>query len=96
MIAAVRAGADAAIPALPVVDTVKRVEDGHVVATVPRADLVLVQTPQAFRTDALRAAHREGGGGTVAVVPGETRNLKVTVTSDLELAQALLDTGSDR
>ena len=107
MIAAVRAGADAAIPALPVVDTVKRVEDGHVVATVPRADLVLVQTPQAFRTDALRAAHREGGietddaalveagGGTVAVVPGETRNLKVTVTSDLELAQALLDTGSD-
>ena len=108
VIAAVRAGADAAIPALPVVDTVKRVADGHVVATVPRADLVLVQTPQAFRTDALRAAHREGGietddaalveagGGTVAVVPGETRNLKVTVTSDLELAQALLDTGSDR
>ena len=90
------------------VDTVKRAADGHVVATVPRADLVLVQTPQAFRTDALRAAHREGGietddaalveagGGTVAVVPGETRNLKVTVTSDLELAQALLDTGSDR
>ncbi len=86
----------------------KRVADGRVVATVPRADLVLVQTPQAFRADALRAAHRdrgidtddaalvEAGGGTVAVVPGETRNLKLTVTGDLELAQALLDTGSDR
>ncbi len=108
VIDAVRAGADAAIPALPVIDTVKRVADGRVVATVPRADLVLVQTPQAFRTDALRAAHRgggidtddaalvEAGGGTVAVVPGETRNLKLTVTDDLELAQALLETGSDR
>ena len=108
VIAAVRNGADAAIPALPVIDTVKRVTDGRVVATVPRADLVLVQTPQAFRSDALRAAHRDGGietddaalveagGGTVAVVPGETRNLKVTVVGDLELAQALLDIGSER
>jgi 2-C-methyl-D-erythritol 4-phosphate cytidylyltransferase len=108
VIAAVREGADAAIPALPVIDTVKRIADGRVVATVPRADLVLVQTPQAFRTDALRAAHREGGietddaalveagGGTVAVVPGETRNLKVTVAADLELVQALLDTGGER
>jgi 2-C-methyl-D-erythritol 4-phosphate cytidylyltransferase len=108
VISAVRGGADAAIPAIPVVDTVKRVAEGRVVATVPRADLVLVQTPQAFRTEALRAAHRdrgidtddaalvEAGGGTVTVVPGETRNLKLTVTGDLELAQALLDTGSDR
>jgi 2-C-methyl-D-erythritol 4-phosphate cytidylyltransferase len=104
--AAVRNGADAAIPALPVVDTVKRVSGDQVVATVPRDDLVVVQTPQAFRAAALRAAHAAGGvdtddaalieagGGTVVVVPGESRNLKLTVVADLELAQALLDTGS--
>ena len=43
---------DAAIPALPVVDTVKRVDGDRVVATVPRDDLVVVQTPQAFRAAA--------------------------------------------
>jgi 2-C-methyl-D-erythritol 4-phosphate cytidylyltransferase len=106
VIAAVRDGADGAIPALPVVDTVKRVAGERVVGTVPRADLVVVQTPQAFRTSILRAAHTgnpidtddaallEAHGGTVVVVPGETRNLKLTVAADLELAQALLDTGA--
>jgi 2-C-methyl-D-erythritol 4-phosphate cytidylyltransferase len=106
VIAAVRAGSDAAIPALAVVDTVKRIDGNRVIDTVPRDDLVVVQTPQAFRAAPLRAAHAgdavgtddaalvEAGGGTVVVVPGETRNLKLTVAADLELAQALLDTGS--
>ncbi|MDZ4828443.1 MAG: 2-C-methyl-D-erythritol 4-phosphate cytidylyltransferase [Actinomycetota bacterium] len=106
VIGAVLAGADGAIPALGVVDTVKRVVDGHVVETVPRDDLVVVQTPQAFRAAALRAAHQGGGSGTddaalveaaggrVVVVEGEPRNLKVTVASDLELLQALLDSGA--
>jgi 2-C-methyl-D-erythritol 4-phosphate cytidylyltransferase len=106
VIAAVRAGADAAIPALPIVDTVKRVDGEQVRGTVPRDDLVVVQTPQAFRATILRAAHAgapvdtddaalvEAHGGTVVVVPGETRNLKLTVAADLELAQALLDTGA--
>ncbi|HEX5094376.1 MAG TPA: 2-C-methyl-D-erythritol 4-phosphate cytidylyltransferase [Acidimicrobiia bacterium] len=105
VVEAVRAGADAAIPALPVVDTVKRVDGAHVIETVPREDLVVVQTPQAFRADALRKAHAaadvstddaalvEAAGGTVVVVPGEPRNLKLTVTADLELAHALLDSG---
>jgi 2-C-methyl-D-erythritol 4-phosphate cytidylyltransferase len=105
VIDAVRSGADAAVPALPVVDTVKRVAAGRVVGTVDRKDLVIVQTPQAFRAAALRAAHGTGAdetddaalieaeGGAVVVVPGEARNLKLTVASDLELAQALLDTG---
>jgi 2-C-methyl-D-erythritol 4-phosphate cytidylyltransferase len=62
-----------------------------------------VQTPQAFRADALRAAHRvgandtddaalvEANGGTVVVVEGERRNLKLTVADDVELAEALLN-----
>ncbi|MFG1179484.1 bifunctional 2-C-methyl-D-erythritol 4-phosphate cytidylyltransferase/2-C-methyl-D-erythritol 2,4-cyclodiphosphate synthase [Xanthobacter sp. V7C-4] len=50
--------ADAAIPVLPVTDTVKRVDtDGIVVETLDRAALRTVQTPQAFRFEALRAAH---------------------------------------
>jgi 2-C-methyl-D-erythritol 4-phosphate cytidylyltransferase len=96
-------GAAGAVPALPVSDTVKRVEGGRVVETVPRDGLVTVQTPQAFRADALRAAHRigavdtddaalvEADGGVVVVVAGERNNLKLTVADDLELAQALLD-----
>src|SRR5262249_45938676 len=48
VIAAVRNGADAAVPALPVADTLKRVDGARVTETVPRDDLVAVQTPQAF------------------------------------------------
>jgi 2-C-methyl-D-erythritol 4-phosphate cytidylyltransferase len=106
VISAVRDGADAAIPALPLTDTVKRVKEGRVVETVSREDLYGVQTPQAFAAAALRTAHAqpddatddaaliEANGGEVVVVPGEQRNLKLTVFADLELAQALLDTGS--
>ncbi|MGH9074114.1 MAG: 2-C-methyl-D-erythritol 4-phosphate cytidylyltransferase [Acidimicrobiales bacterium] len=91
-----------AVPALPVVETVKRVLGGRVVATVDRHDLVTVQTPQAFRTGILRSAHRAGAegtddaalveaaGGTVLTVPGDPSNLKLTAPSDLALAEALL------
>jgi 2-C-methyl-D-erythritol 4-phosphate cytidylyltransferase len=100
VLGAVRAGADAAVPGVPVADTVKRVARGRVVATLDRSDLVAVQTPQAFRTSWLRRAHEgapeasddaglvEAIGGTVAVVPGEARNLKLTTVEDLEVAQA--------
>jgi 2-C-methyl-D-erythritol 4-phosphate cytidylyltransferase len=103
VIAAVRDGADAAVPALPIPDTVKRVRDGVVVETVPRADLVGVQTPQAFRRDALERAHAGAGvdtddaalveaeGGKVVIVDGDPRNFKVTVAGDLALARALLE-----
>jgi 2-C-methyl-D-erythritol 4-phosphate cytidylyltransferase len=106
VIAAVLGGADAAVPALDVVDTIKRVQHGCVVETVPRDGLVTVQTPQAFRASVFRAAHATGGvdtddaalieagGGTVVVVEGERRNLKLTLADDLELAQALLDQGT--
>jgi 2-C-methyl-D-erythritol 4-phosphate cytidylyltransferase len=103
VVAAVRAGADAAVPGLPVTDTVKRVRDDRVVETVPRDELVVVQTPQAFRRDALEQAHAraaigtddaalvEAAGGTVVVIEGEPRNLKVTVAADIELARALIE-----
>jgi 2-C-methyl-D-erythritol 4-phosphate cytidylyltransferase len=103
---AVDEGADAAVPAIAIADTVKRVEGEHVVETLPREGLVIVQTPQAFRADALRKAHAggahdtddaaliEAAGGVVVVVDGERRNLKLTLADDLELAQALLDQGT--
>ena len=103
VIAAVRDGADGAVPALRVADTVKRVRDHVVVETVPRDDLVAAQTPQAFRRDVLERAHEgeavdtddaalvEAGGGKVVVVEGDTRNFKVTVPDDLVLARSLLE-----
>lgn len=99
---AVRAGADAAVPGLAMADTVKRVDAGRVVETLPRAELVAVQTPQAFRAEALRAAHAGGGdasddaalveaaGGSVVVVPGDPANLKITRPVDLRVAEELL------
>jgi 2-C-methyl-D-erythritol 4-phosphate cytidylyltransferase len=100
---AVRAGADGAVPGLAVADTLKHVEDGTVVATLERRGVVAVQTPQAFSAQVLRAAHDGGAeatddaalvearGGTVRVVPGDPRNLKVTTPADLEVVAALVD-----
>jgi 2-C-methyl-D-erythritol 4-phosphate cytidylyltransferase len=101
VIDAVRSGADAVVPGLAVVDTLKRVAGDVVVDTVARHDLVAVQTPQAFRADVLRRAHEgepdatddaalvEALGATVRVVPGDPRNVKVTTPADLEIAQSL-------
>jgi 2-C-methyl-D-erythritol 4-phosphate cytidylyltransferase len=102
VIRAVGAGADAAVPGLQIADTVKRVDGDRVVDTIARDALRAVQTPQAFRADALRAAHAAGGdatddaalvevcGGRVVVVPGDPRNLKITTPADLVVAAALL------
>ena len=99
VVAAVTAGADGAVPGLPVTDTVKRVHAGAVVATLDRSELVTVQTPQAFAASVLRAAHASGGddtddaalveaaGGRVVVVPGDAVNAKLTTRHDLELAR---------
>jgi 2-C-methyl-D-erythritol 4-phosphate cytidylyltransferase len=106
VITAVRDGADAAIPVLPIVDTVKRIDGTRVLETVPRDDLVVVQTPQAFNASALRNAHASGAvvtddaaiveaaGGKVVTVPGDARNIKLTVASDLEMLQGFLDDGT--
>jgi 2-C-methyl-D-erythritol 4-phosphate cytidylyltransferase len=100
-------GADAAIPALPVTDTVKRVAGSAVVATVDRTELVAVQTPQGFRRDVLVAAHAVAGGsaatddaalveafgGRVVVVDGAPEAFKVTTPWDLLLAEAVASRG---
>jgi 2-C-methyl-D-erythritol 4-phosphate cytidylyltransferase len=107
VVEAVEAGAPAAVPALALADTVKRVDQsGVVLSTVDRRDLVAVQTPQAFRAEVLRRAHRAAGdatddaglvealGATVRVVPGDPRNLKVTTPADLDIVRALLEAGA--
>jgi len=101
----VHAGADGAIPALPVTDTIKQVNSQNIVVATPdRSSLVAVQTPQAFRASVLRAAHASSPEGTddatlveamgkqVVVVTGETLNRKLTAPEDLEWARAMTRT----
>ncbi len=95
---------DGVVPAVPVRDTLKEVDDKDVVSrTLPRDHCVAVQTPQGFAANALRAAHSaldgsytddagmiEENGGRVVVVPGDPRNIKVTFPEDLEVVRALV------
>ncbi len=98
--------ADAAIAAAPVTDTIKEARDGEVVRTLDRSELWAVQTPQAFRRDALERALAqdddvvaaatddaslvEALGGTVRIVESPRENLKVTTPFDLRVAELLL------
>ncbi|MGN6483305.1 MAG: 2-C-methyl-D-erythritol 4-phosphate cytidylyltransferase [Thermomicrobiales bacterium] len=100
-------GTGAAILATPVADTLKRVADGTIEATVPRAGMWAAQTPQGFRlSDYREALARTAGhedeftddasmfealGWPVRIVPGPRTNLKVTLPEDLMLIEALLD-----
>jgi 2-C-methyl-D-erythritol 4-phosphate cytidylyltransferase len=98
VVRAVHEGADAALPGVPVADTL-RSRDGGV---VDREGVVAVQTPQAFRAAALREAHAtateatddaslvEAAGGKVVVVDGSPSNVKITRPADLVVAEALL------
>jgi len=102
----------AAIAGWPAVDTVKQVErtaDGAIIkATIPRASVVMAQTPQGFRYDLLKKAFDEAtadgfvgtdeaslierSGMPVAVVMGSPRNIKITTPADMELAEFYLKT----
>jgi 2-C-methyl-D-erythritol 4-phosphate cytidylyltransferase len=99
--------ADAAVAAAPMTDTVKEAGPDHgVVATLDRSRLWAIQTPQAFRAAALRAALDvpaavmaaatddaslvERAGGRVVVVPSSPANFKVTTPHDLRVAELLL------
>jgi 2-C-methyl-D-erythritol 4-phosphate cytidylyltransferase len=102
--AAVRAGADAVIPVLPVADTIKQVAAEAVVATLDRSILRAVQTPQGFRRAVLVAAHAAADGAAatddaglveamgvpVRTVAGSAEAFKVTRPIDLLLAEAVL------
>ncbi len=109
VVAALRAGADAVVPVLPIADTVKHVEGVRVLGTVDRAALRAVQTPQGFRREVLEQAHAAGRqaatddaslvevlGGTVTTVPGDDEAFKITRPLDLLLAEAVLAARSSR
>ena len=96
--------APGAIPALAVVDTLKRGRDGRIVETVDRSQLWRAQTPQAFRFREILAAHRaaaglelsddaavaERAGLSVSLVAGSEAHLKVTAPDDLARAEGML------
>ncbi len=95
----------AAILAVPVADTIKRVSDGRVIATPDRAECWAAQTPQVFRLSLLREAlARADGrvatddaqlvewlGAPVTIVPGDTDNQKITFAEDLAAAGRRVD-----
>ena len=100
---AVRRGADAAVPVLPVADTIKQVHGDEVLATLDRSDLYAVQTPQAFRRAVLDHAHAtvdedatddaglaERAGAAVHVIAGDDEAFKITRPLDLLLAEIVL------
>lgn len=104
VVSAVRAGAAAVVPVVPVTDTIKRItRSGEVADTPDRSTLVAVQTPQGFDPAVLRRAHAAGAVGatddamlcerlgvTVVTVEGSEDAFKVTRPRDLLLAEALL------
>jgi 2-C-methyl-D-erythritol 4-phosphate cytidylyltransferase len=94
----------AALPVVPVADTIKRVKDGRIVATLDRSELAAAQTPQGFRFSVLARAYEEAFrqnltvtdessaveriGLPVAIVPGDATNRKLTTPDDLVWAEA--------
>lgn len=96
--------APAAIPALPLGDTIKRVAGEHIAETIDRSQLYRAQTPQGFHFDAILAAHRAAAGRVLTddaavaeaagiaplVVAGSEDNLKVTTPQDLAAAERLI------
>ncbi len=99
----------AALPILPVVDTIKRAQGGRVTGTVERSGLGRAQTPQAFEAGLIRELHSrasevgspasddvalcEAQGRPVATVEGDPWNLKITTPADLALAEWLVASG---
>ena len=109
VLAAMDDDVDAVLAAVPVDETLKRVDDGTVIETVDRSSLWRSQTPAAFKTASLKDAHRRAGtdgfvgtdesqlieryGGRIKVVPGTRDNLKVTFPEDFAVAEAMFESG---
>lgn len=103
VVESVAGGADAVVPGVPIADTVRHLDAG----AVDRSALVAVQTPQGFRADVLRRAHRsaaeatddatlaESVGATITVIPGEPSNRKITDRVDLIAAEAIVQNCED-
>ena len=101
---AAAADGGAAVPVVPVVESVREVDADGGSRPVDRTRLRVVQTPQVFRTDVLRAAYRlpydprftddasvvEASGVAVRLVPGNRENIKLTTPMDLLLAEQLM------
>lgn len=99
------AASGAAIVAIPLADTLKRVEGETIHETVPRGGLWQAQTPQAFQRQLLIRAHEQAVrekiaatddadlveqiGGSVAIVMGSPLNLKITTADDLRIAESI-------
>ena len=95
--------AKAVIPVIPVVETVRHLE-GEGSVTVPRGDYRLVQTPQTFDIQLLKAANRqpyndgftddasvvESYGHAITLVEGNRENIKITTPYDIVVAEAIL------
>lgn len=103
VVAALRAGAEAVVPVVPVADTLKQVDRDRVLLTVDRAALRAVQTPQGFLRRVLERAHAsaadvrtddaglvEALGGPVTTVPGDDAAFKITRPLDMLFAEAVL------
>ena len=100
---------DAVVAAVPVDETLKRVQDGAVLETIDRSTLWRAQTPAAFKTATLKHAHERANadgfvgtdesqlveryGGSIKIVPGTRDNLKVTFPEDFAIAEAMIETG---
>jgi 2-C-methyl-D-erythritol 4-phosphate cytidylyltransferase len=96
----------AALPVIPLADTVHVVAEDRIISTPDRSTLAAAQTPQCFRADVLRdvvaRAQREGDdatdeaglaakyGYTVKTVPGDSMNFKITRLEDLAMAERVL------
>ena len=98
----------AAVPALPVTDTVKKKKDGKIISTLNREELCLTQTPQIFRTQWLKKAYMQENfsactddaeliqkaGYDVFTVEGEKSNIKLTVPEDVALLKIFMELNS--
>jgi 2-C-methyl-D-erythritol 4-phosphate cytidylyltransferase/2-C-methyl-D-erythritol 2,4-cyclodiphosphate synthase len=103
VVAAIDAGRAGAIPVLPVIDTIKRVDGAVITAAVDRSELAAAQTPQGFRRDVLAAAYAiavedftddaalvASAGHDVAIVEGDALAFKITTPDDLERARSIV------
>jgi 2-C-methyl-D-erythritol 4-phosphate cytidylyltransferase len=105
VIAAVRSGADGAVPAVPASETVTGIRGDALVPIAAGDPLVLTQMPHAFAASVLRAAHRDQPdarddaslllqlGARVVAVPGDPTNLHITTQEELSLALRMLPRG---